>query len=218
MRVAGEIGKDLLGAAEGRLGVNDPVCFAKEFDAFGESARFGKRCEFADTKGDDLKRLKGLVDFELFRSALETAVPRGDRSKGGWPPFDHVLMFKALILQAMRSLSDERCEYLIKDRLSFMRFLGLGFADAVPDANTIWSFREALKKADAVDALFARFDATLRETGFLAVRSSMRRSSPRPSSATRSRKRKRLKRAAFPTRGRTSRPKSHRRIATRAGR
>jgi len=88
---------------------------------------------------------------------------------GGRPPFDHVLMFKVLILQAMHSLSDERCEYLIKDRLSFMRFLGLGLADAVPDANTIWSFREALKKADAVDALFARFDDALREAGFLAM-------------------------------------------------
>ena len=120
-------------------------------------------------KGDDLERLSALVDFELFRSSLEIAVPRGDRSKGGRPPFDHVLMFKVLILQAMHALSDERCEYLIKDRLSFMRFLGLGLADAVPDANTIWSFREALKKADAVDALFARFDAVLREAGFLAM-------------------------------------------------
>jgi IS5 family transposase len=120
-------------------------------------------------KGDDLERLNGLVDFELFRPALEAAVPRGNRLKGGRPPFDHVFMFKILILQAMHALSDERCEYLIKDRLSFMRFLGLGLADAVPDANTIWSFREALKKADAVDALFARFDAALRESGFLAM-------------------------------------------------
>jgi IS5 family transposase len=46
---------------------------------------------------------------------------------------------KVLILQAMHSLSDERCEYLIKDRLSFMRFLGISVADAVPDANTIWT-------------------------------------------------------------------------------
>jgi IS5 family transposase len=120
-------------------------------------------------KGDDLERLSALVDFELFRPSLETAVPRGDRSKGGRPPFDHVLMFKVLILQAMHALSDERCEYLIKDRLSFMRFLGLGLSDAVPDANTIWSFREALKKAEAVDVLFARFDAALREAGFLAM-------------------------------------------------
>ena len=31
-------------------------------------------------------------------------------------------MFKAMILQAMHALSDERTEFLIKDRLSFMRF------------------------------------------------------------------------------------------------
>lgn len=120
-------------------------------------------------KGDDLERLKALVDFEMFRAALEAAVPRGDRLRGGRPPFDHVSMFKVLILQAMHSLSDERCEYLIKDRLSFMRFLGLGLADAVPDANTIWTFREALKKADAIDALFQQFDASLRDAGFLAM-------------------------------------------------
>jgi len=53
--------------------------------------------------------------------------------------------------------------------LSFMRFLGLGLADAVPDANTIWTFREALKKANAADVLFEQFDAALREAGFLAM-------------------------------------------------
>ena len=56
-------------------------------------------------------------------------MPRADRAKGGRPPFDHVLMFKALILQVSHNLSDERTEYLIRDRLSFMRFLGLGLAD-----------------------------------------------------------------------------------------
>ncbi len=50
-----------------------------------------------------------------------------------------------------------------------MRFLGLGLADAVPDANTIWNFREALKRADAVQTLFARFDATLKAAGYLAM-------------------------------------------------
>ncbi len=120
-------------------------------------------------KGDDLERVKALVDFEMFRPALGAAVPRGDRSKGGRPAFDHVLMFKILILQAMHSLSDERAEYLIKDRLSFMRFLGLGLADPVPDANTIWTFREALKRADAVDGLFRQFDDALRASGFLAM-------------------------------------------------
>ena len=76
-----------------------------------------ERLRELSSKGDDLERLKRLVDFELFRADLETAVPRADRCKGGRPPFDHVLMFKVLILQTMHSLSDERTEYLIKDRL-----------------------------------------------------------------------------------------------------
>ena len=101
------------------------------------------RCRGAITGALGQGRRSGaLVDFEIFRPALEAAVSRADRSKGGRPPFDHVLMFKVLILQTMHSLSDERCEYLIKDRLSFMRFLGISVADAVPDANTIWTVRD----------------------------------------------------------------------------
>ena len=88
-------------------------------------------------KGDDLERIVALVDFAQFRPESERAVPPADGMNGGRPAFDHVLMFKILLLQAMHGLSKERCEYPIKDRLSFMRFLGLGLADPVPDANTI---------------------------------------------------------------------------------
>jgi transposase, IS5 family len=101
-------------------------------------------------------------------------VQRADRSRGGRPPFDHVFMWKVLILQASHSLSDERTEFLIKDRLSFMRFLGLGLADPVPDANTIWTFREALTRATidgqpAIQGLFRAYEAALRASGFLAM-------------------------------------------------
>ncbi len=105
-----------------------------------------ERLKQLSAKGDDLERLNAIVDFEAFRPDLARAVPRSDGSRGGRPPFDHVFMFKILILQASHSLSDERAEFLIKDRLSFMRFLGLGLSDAVPDANTIWTFREALTR------------------------------------------------------------------------
>ena len=54
-------------------------------------------------KGDELERLAAVVDFELFRPELERAVPRADRSKGGRPPFDHVLMFKVLVLQTQNN-------------------------------------------------------------------------------------------------------------------
>ena len=86
---------------------------------FDVDARLAK----ISAKGDGLERLATLVDFELIRPSLEVASPRRDRSRGGRPPFDQVLMFKILMLQAMHSLSDERAEFLIKNRLSFMRFL-----------------------------------------------------------------------------------------------
>src|SRR5215468_2749028 len=133
-----------------------------------------ERLRELSAKGDELERLNTLVELELFRGDLERAVPRSDRSRGGRPAFDHVLMFKTLVLQASNNLSDERTEYLIKDRLSFMRFLGLGLADTVPDANTIWTFREALTRAriqgkPAIEILFNRFDAALAAAGFLAM-------------------------------------------------
>src|SRR6185295_9764561 len=133
-----------------------------------------ERLRQLSAKGDSLERLNAVVDFALFRADLEQAVPRSDRAKGGRPPFDHVLMFKVLILQAMHALSDERTEFLIRDRLSFMRFLGLGLADTVPDANTIWTFREALTRAriagkPAIEVLFERFNTALSAAGFLAM-------------------------------------------------
>src|SRR5688500_17051993 len=123
-------------------------------DGMGRAAGFfdvEERLAGLSKKGDDLERLQAVVDFELFRPELERAVPRADRSKGGRPPFDHVLMFKVLILQTQNNLSDERTEFYLRDRLSWMRFLGLGLGDAVPDANTIWTFREALAKAGAIE-------------------------------------------------------------------
>ena len=120
-----------------------------------------ERLAALSAKGDDLERVKGLVNFEMFRPGLEAAVPRADRSRGGRPPFDHVLMFKVLILQAMHFLSDERAEFLIKDRLSFTRFLGFRLSANVPDANMLWTFRETLKTAGAIGDLFRRFEEVL---------------------------------------------------------
>jgi IS5 family transposase len=128
-----------------------------------------KRLEELSEKGDFLEKINQLVDFEIFRQDLERAVPRKSREKGGRPAFNHILMFKILLLQTYHNLSDERIEFLLKDRLTFMRFLGLGLGDRVPDANTIWLFREALTKAGAIESLFRRFDESLRKAGYLAM-------------------------------------------------
>lgn len=120
-------------------------------------------------RGDPLERLAAVVDFEMFRADLEAALDRSDRSRGGRPPMDAVMMFQVLVLQALYGLADEQTEFQIRDRLSFMRFLRLDLHGRVPDARTIWLFRELLTRAKAIDALLARFEAHLRASGYLAM-------------------------------------------------
>jgi IS5 family transposase len=128
-----------------------------------------ERLKALSAAGDPLERLAKVVDFEVFRGELEAALSRSDRTKGGRPPYDPVLMFKVLVLQTLYTLSDDQTEYQLKDRLSFMRFVGLALHDPVPDAKTIWLFRERLARAGAAERLFARFDALLRAKGWLAM-------------------------------------------------
>jgi len=137
----------------------------------GQSGFFDsdERLAWLSAAGDPLERLSQVVDFSLFRADLEAALNRADRSKGGRPPYDAVLMFKVLVLQTLYTLSDEQTEYQIRDRLSFMRFVGLALHEPVPDAKTIWLFREQLVRAGAFDRLFASFDRALRDKGFLAM-------------------------------------------------
>ncbi|MGQ3046519.1 MAG: transposase [Niveispirillum sp.] len=61
-----------------------------------------------------------------------------------------------LVLQALHGLSLQQTLYLVRDRLSWMRFCGLGPGDGTPDANMLWDFGEALIAARAPDALFTR--------------------------------------------------------------
>jgi len=49
-----------------------------------------------------------------------------------------------------------------------MRFLGLGPEDGVPDARTIWAWREKLVESGKMKELFDRFDDFLRGKGYLA--------------------------------------------------
>ena len=90
------------------------------------------------------------------------------KSRAGAKPYDVVLMFKIMIIQSLYNLSDDAVEFQILDRISFMRFLGLSLGDRVPDAKTIWLFRERLKQAGLIEPLFEAFDQFLRNSGFAA--------------------------------------------------
>ena len=135
------------------------------------------RYEGLDAKSDPLVAILAAVPFELFRVKLKTALIKGGlrRSEGdrksaaGRKPWDEVLIFKIMVLQALYNLSDDQMEYQLRDRLSFMRFVGLGLEDTVPDAKTLWLYREALAKAGAVEGLFDLFDGHLKAKGYLAM-------------------------------------------------
>ena len=116
---------------------------------------------------DPLVKLKEGVRWEQFRPVLDEALRREAKGKGGRPPFDYVLMFKILILQRYYNLSDDRTEYQILDRLSFMRFLGLKISDKVPDAKTIWHFKEQLTSGGVIGKLFETFLASLHSAGMI---------------------------------------------------
>ncbi len=78
-------------------------------------------------------------------------------------------MLKILVLAAQSNVSDARMEYLIRDRMSGLWFLGFDLGTATPDANTIRMFRERLTAAGALDALFADFDRQLKGRGYLPM-------------------------------------------------
>lgn len=118
--------------------------------------------------GNPLERLKECVDWEVFRSQLETIREKERKSPAGRKPYDVVLMFKILILQSLYNLSDPQTEFQIKDRLSFMAFLDLSLKDRVPDEKTIWLFREQLTEAELMEPLFDQFQAVLDQAGFAA--------------------------------------------------
>ncbi len=127
------------------------------------------RLEKLTKLGDSLVKLEKTVNWEIFRPHLEKALQRHNIGKrAGRPPYDVVLMFKILILQRLYNLSDEEMEFQINDRMSFMRFLGLGISDRVPDEKTIWAFREKLTQAKVIRELFVRFNEELEKANLIS--------------------------------------------------
>ena len=135
----------------------------KQINFFAEDNRLDRLSKM----GDPLEKVAGAVDFEIFRPTLDTAIPREKGDKGGRPPMDNMLMFKIMLLQEWYHIADDMTEYLINDRLSFQRFLGLSLGDKVPDAKTIWLYREMLKNSGKSKELFDMFAALMEQVGVI---------------------------------------------------
>ena len=69
-----------------------------------------------------------------------------EKKETGRPHYPYMMMFKILIVQRLYNLSDEQMEFQLNDRRTFSRFVGLEAGDNIPDAKTIWLFRDTLTK------------------------------------------------------------------------
>ena len=119
--------------------------------------------------GDPLEVLDTTMDFEYFRGWLVEGLGYSDGSKGGRPPFDPVTMFKVLIVQAQHNLSDAKMEFMIRDRLSWMRFFGFTLGGAMPDENTIRHFRNRMTETGTLKRVMKAFDWQLHKKGYIPM-------------------------------------------------
>ena len=116
-----------------------------------------------------LERLAGEVKWYGFEKLLSRLKADGP----GRPPYDPLLMLKALLLQRWYCLSDAELEEALNDRVSFRRFLGLSLKDAAPDHTTLCRFRNRLIEADLAEKVFAEFERQLDARGLLLKHGTM---------------------------------------------
>jgi len=112
--------------------------------------------------GDRLARIEPLIDWEAFTPIIQ---PLYDNQgpQGGRPNVDPVVMVKMLALQSWYGLSDPELERQANDRISFRSFLG--FPDVIPDATTVWLFRERLAESGRDRAIWEELQRQLDEKG-----------------------------------------------------
>ena len=116
--------------------------------------------------GNPLEQLSALVDFEMFRPALEDVLVKKDcKTAAGRPQIDVVLMFKVIFLQRYYGLGDHQIQYQIIDRTSFRQFLGIHTVAEVPDEKTVWACKDKLAEDGTFDRLFDEFRTFLDNKG-----------------------------------------------------
>ena len=183
--------------------------------------------EKAQAKKIGINKIKDLIDWESFRNELEEILgyAKREKSKGGRPTFDPVFMFKIVILQKYYGLSDdateEQIEEQIEDRASFMGFLDLKVGDHIPDAKTIWEFRQRLEAngMNGSQRLFTHFEkiSPPKASSDAKAASSMPALSPRLANATPASKMKKSKQENAPKALSKAAPKANKKTAMPAG-
>lgn len=117
-----------------------------------------------------LKKLDELVDWPGLATAVNEKTGReAPQPKGGRPPYPTKALLKIVVLQQLYgNLSDEQMEYALLDRTSWQRFTGLADYRDLPDARTIWAFKELLAQDGGAKVLFEIVGLQLAQAGLQA--------------------------------------------------
>lgn len=130
-----------------------------------------ERLEELTKLGDPLLVLNEKIKWESFRPILkEIRIENPDNIRNaGRKPFDEVMMFRVVILQHLYGLSDDQMEFQLKDRRSFERFVSGGeTAYQMPDAKTIWLYKERFREHGISRKAFRKFNHQLEKANLMA--------------------------------------------------
>lgn len=117
------------------------------------SAAFFEKCETM-IPWDQLARSVA----DLYSSSKRSA---------GRPHWPIKMMLKCLMIQKWYGLSDPQLEEMLRDRLSFRRFVGLGLQEDTPDETTFVVFRRRLREAGHDRTLFHKTFKHLEQQGLI---------------------------------------------------
>ena len=112
-------------------------------------------------------QMNAVVPFDELAAAIGDVFDDSAPGKGGRPHWPLVMMVKCLLLQKWFGLSDPALEEMLRDRLSFRRFVGLSLDDATPDETTFVRFRARLAERGHGSTLFDAVKHVLCERGIL---------------------------------------------------
>jgi hypothetical protein len=124
--------------------------------------------------GDPLEELDRVMDWSIFDERLDEIGPdKTQEGVGGAPPYPNLFVFKSLLLKHLNGVGNKMLQFLINDRLTWKRFLGMSLADKSPDENSFWTWEEMLLKHKQYEELFEVFNQKLEEMGVNAKKGSL---------------------------------------------
>jgi len=118
-------------------------------------------------KENYLDKLDMIINWERIKKVVVKMLSKkkSDFSAAGNPAYSPLIMFKVLLYARFENLSDLQTETALRDRLSAMRFTGLGVMDDKPDETTICRFRNLLIREKLYEKLFCEIEKQLEENG-----------------------------------------------------